>query len=75
MDEQSRRAAEATNRTEEFLERKYFGKCYYDGLDSVWFPKCSAAKVTHKVGDIKLCDVHAQWYVKAHPFMPAPKVI
>lgn len=63
----------ATDAKASALDRKYAAKCSYDALESVYFPKCNNAKVTHTVkfasGTIlRLCAKHASWYQEVHPF-------
>jgi len=55
------------------LDRKYSPKCGYDRLESVYYPKCVDARVTHSVRfadgtTVKLCEALARWYQEVHPF-------
>jgi len=69
----SQKMGAATNARANELDRKYSPKCAYDRLESVYYPKCVDARVTHLVrfGDgtpMRLCEVHARWYQEIHPF-------
>lgn len=69
------KAASASRKTVEELSRKYSGKCAFDRIDSVYYPrKCEDAPVVGSVTfangpTLNLCESHRKWYEEIHPIV------